>query len=533
VIGLRDLRLAADATWADGGSWRPPAVDRYSIAEDCLSGEPDRVAIVESIGDELVPVTLGELDRRTARLANHLGTVAGIRPGDRVGVKLSQSTDMAVAVLGALRAGAIVVPLSNVLAEAGLRHRLEHAAPRVVVALGSEEERVLLDDTGIQLLATAAVADIVATGSTVLDRSSRAEDSALLLYTSGTTGKPKGVLQAQRYLLGHHAVDLALDRVRAGDVAYTPVDWTWAGGLMLGLLVPLAHGMTVVAHRTPHFDPGEALSLMARADVSVGLMPPTVLRMLRASGAVDADSVARTRLRCFVTGAEAVEPELIAWGAEVGLSINNAYGQTEANALVGHAATLGPLDQATMGRPYPGHDVAVLDDDLQRVDDDTPGQLAVRADDLVCMVEYWHNPEATEAKVRDGWLLTGDTVQRGDDGTLRFRGRSDDIIKSGAYRLGPAEIEAAVLREPAVSECAVVGLPDPIRGEVVTAVVTLQHGITADGALEERIRESVRGTVGRHAYPRRIVVVDALPRTSTNKVDRAALRALLSEEAVR
>jgi acetyl-CoA synthetase len=506
------------------------------VAADCLRGAPDKVAVLEAVGDDLVPLTYAELGARSARLANHL-TARGVRPGDRVAVKLSQGIDMAVAVLGILRAGAVVVPLSNVLAAAGLQHRLGDAGPRVVVAAGSDDERALLADLEIPLLATEpggtvpGLHDVVSTGATTVAAPTPglADEPALLLYTSGTTGKPKGVLQAQRFVLGHHAIDLALDHVRPDDIAYSPVDWTWGGGMMLGLLVPLAHGLTVVAHREPHFDPDQAVDLMARTGVSVGLMPPTVLRMFRASGAIERERHT-TRLRCFITGAEAVEPELIEWGTAAGLSINNAYGQTEANALVGHAAVLGLLDQRSMGRPYPGHQIEVLDEDLQPVPGEERGQLAVRADDLACMLEYWNAPEATAAKVRDGWLLTGDTVNRAADGTLHFSGRNDDIIKSGAYRLGPAEIEGAVLRVPEVAECAVIGLPDPIRGQVVTAVVTLQPGTVPGEDLTEAIRRSVRQTVGAHAYPRRIQVVDHLPRTTTNKVDRASLRASLTEE---
>ena len=534
MIRLRDLRTDA-RTWPDAQRFTVPVVQQYDLAADCLGGPASHVAVLEAVGDELVPLTFAELDQRSARLANLLRE-RGARPGDRVGVKLSQSIDMAVAVLGALRAGAVVVPLSNVLAEGGLRHRIEDAAPRVVIAAGSDAERALLEDLDIPLLPTQpsdrwpGLANVLSSGAaTVPDQGARsAEDPALLLYTSGTTGRPKGVLQAQQFLLGNHAVDLAFDHVRPDDIAYSPVDWTWAGGLMLGLLVPLAHGVTVLAHREPHFDPDRAAALMRRAGVSIGLMPPTVLRMLRASSALEDSS--DTRLRCFITGAEAVEPDLVEWGTATGLSINNAYGQTEANALVGHAATLGALDQRTMGRPYPGHEIAVLDDDLHPVGEGTSGQLAVRADDLVCMLEYWCSPEATAAKIRDGWLLTGDTVQQRSDGTLLFSGRNDDIIKSGAYRLGPAEIEGAVLAVPEVAECAVVGLPDPIRGQVVTAVVTLRAGAVADDDLSEAIRRSVRDTVGAHAYPRCIRVLDTLPRTITNKVDRASLRASLSKE---
>jgi acetyl-CoA synthetase len=350
-----------------------------------------------------------------------------------------------------------------------------------------------------------------------------------LLYTSGTSGKPKGVLHSNRFLLGHHALDLAFDRVRVDDVAYSPVDWAWGGGLMLGLLGPLAYGVPVVAFREPHFDPERAMQLMTALGVSIGLFPPTVLRMLRASGTLDEEAVDRSRLRCFITGAEAVEADLFAWAGSIGLGVNNAFGQTEANALIGHARVLGALDPAALGRPYPGHHVEVLDEDLQPVRGDEQGQLAVAAEDPVCMVGYWNAPDATAAKIRGGWLLTGDTAHR-DDGVLYFHGRSDDIIKSGAYRLGPAEIEAAIRKSPLVEDCAVVGLPDPIRGEIVSAAVTLRPGAAASPELTAELRSLVRSSVGAHAYPRDVRYLDTLPKTTTGKVDRTTLRASLIAE---
>ena len=404
------------------------------------------------------------------------------------------------------------------------------------MALGSDDERALVAEHPVELIPVTAaggepsVTSITASGSTSYEprTTGLAGEHAIILYTSGTTGKPKGVLHGHRFVIGHHAIDLAWDRVRPSDVAYSPVDWTWAGGLMLGLLVPLAYGVTVVAHRDQHFDPAKCVDVMRRTNVSIGLLPPTVLRMLRAADVLDAELVSASSLRCFITGAEAVEPELIAWADGLGLSINNAYGQTEANSLIGHASTLGHLDQKTMGRPYPGHQVRVLDDDLQPCPPGEPGQVAVRANDLVCMIEYWRAPEATAQKIRDGWLLTGDTAQINDDGTLSFHGRNDDIIKSGAYRLGPAEIEAAVLRSPAVKECAVIGLPDPVRGQIVSAIVVLRDGEVASDGLSAQIRDLVRESVGAHAYPRDVRYVEELPRTTTNKVDRATLRKALT-----
>ena len=538
MIGLRDLRLPPVHSWADAyDQFQLPPVERYDIASDCLRGDAGRAAITEVLGNDVRTVTVGELDRLSASLAN--GLVAhGLTAGDRVAIKLSQSVDMAVAVFGVLRAGGVVLPLSNVLAEDGLRHRIGDAGPRTLIATGTDAEVALARDAGLTLITidelpgTPNLSRLAQAGSTQPpDRTHAAiDDPALLLYTSGTSGKPKGVLHSNQFLLGHHALDLAFDRVRDADVAYSPVDWAWGGGLMLGLLGPLAYGVPVVAFREPHFDPERAMQLMTALGVSIGLFPPTVLRMLRASGALEAEAVGRSRLRCFITGAEAVEADLFAWAGSIGLGVNNAFGQTEANALIGHARVLGTLDPAALGRPYPGHRVDVLDDDLQPVQRGEQGQLAVAADDPACMMGYWNAPEATAAKIRGGWLLTGDTAHRDDDGVLYFHGRSDDIIKSGAYRLGPAEIEAAIRKSPLVEDCAVVGLPDAIRGEIVSAVVTLRPGATASSELTTELRDLVRSSVGAHAYPRDVRYVDTLPKTTTGKVDRTTLRASLIAE---
>lgn len=539
MIGLRELRLADPATWDDAARFAVPPISHYRIADDCLRAEPNKVAIIEVLDGAHRTLTFGELDARSARLANHLMSI-GVGPGDRVAIKLSQSIDMAIAVFGVLRAGGIVLPVSNVLAAGGLDHRLSDADPTVIIHSADDTAaREAGQRRSIRSLITRRGSDgaptleeIVASGpgTVICPTAGHADEPALLLYTSGTSGKPKGVLQAQRFLLGHHALDIAFDRIRDDDVAYSPVDWTWAGGLMLGLLVPLAHGVTVVASREPGFDPPKVFDMMRSTHVSIGLFPPTVLRMMRKAGVLDADAVASTRLRCFITGAESVEPELIEWTARIGLVVNNAYGQTEANALIGHAACLGDLDQRSMGRVYPGHTVEVLDDQLQPADVGVAGQVAVRADDLVCMLEYWRNAAATASKIVDGWLLTGDTAHRNSDGTMYFHGRNDDIIKSGAYRLGPAEIEAAVLRAPDVVACAVIGLPDPVRGEIVSAVVELAAGATPNDAREAAIVDLVRSTVGAHAYPRDIRYIERLPRTTTGKVDRASLRTSITAE---
>jgi acetyl-CoA synthetase len=540
MTGLRDITVPGARSWEEAYErFRFPAVDRYNIGADCLRAPAGAPALLVADAGDVRTVTFGELDERSARLAAGLRTL-GVAPRDRVAVKLAQSVDMAVAILAALRVGAIVVPVSNVLGEEGVRHRLSSSEPRLIVAAGTGAEIGLAAEAGVPLVATRddapaptlqGLVDAAPSASPEF-ASTRPDDPALLLYTSGTTGKSKGVLHGHRVLLGHHGVNWALERIRPDDVSYSPVDWAWAGGLFLGLLVPLAHGIPVVVFREQRFDAGRTLALLRDCGVSVGLFPPTMLRMLRQSGLVTPEVAAGLRLRCLVTGAEAVEPDLFMWAAdELGVRVNNAYGQTEANALVGHSGVLGALDPGCLGRPYPGHRIAVLDDALQPLGPGEPGQLAVSADDAVCMLRYWGDAGATAAKVASGWLPTGDSAHFDDRGQLVFHGREDDLIKSGGYRIGPAEVEAALLLHPAVAECAVVGLPDPVRGQVVTAFIRLRDPDDESEALTDELTRQVRGSVGAHAYPRELNYVADLPRTTTGKVDRASLRRLHADAA--
>jgi acetyl-CoA synthetase len=531
VIGLADLAQTQATTWeqADSEFVYPvsPADQDYNIAADCLRGPRDRLALVDYGIDADAPplrLTAGELSDAASRFAGLLGE-RGIGPGDRVAVKLPQSAAMAIAILGTLRAGAILVTVSDVLGEEAIAHRLCDSGAALLVCAGASTEARLAARAGATVLPARAedwLAGPVPAGPWP---ATTRDDPALLLYTSGTSGKSKGVLHAHRVLLGHHAIDLAWDHVRPGDVAYSPVDWSWGGGLFLGLLAPLAYAMTVIAYRERRFDPARTVRIMAENGVSVGLFPPTALRALQRSGELTGDTVAGMRLRALVTGAEAVEPELSTWARDVlGLSINNAFGQTEANALIGHAHVLGDLDPTALGRAYPGHRIAILDSEQRPVPPGTLGEIAVRADDPVCMLGYWNAPEATAAKFRNGWLLTGDSGELDAAGVFTFHGRADDLIKSGGYRIGPAEIEAALFTHPGVEQCAAVGMPDPVRGQEVVAFVVLASGIEPGRELTLDLQARVRAQVGAHAYPRRIEYVAGLAMTSTGKVDRKALR---------
>jgi acetyl-CoA synthetase len=307
-----------------------------------------------------------------------------------------------------------------------------------------------------------------------------------------------------------------------GDRFWTPADWAWIGGLFDVVMPAWHHGVAVVAHRPRKFDPAEAIRLMADHGVRNVFMPPTALKLLRASGARDA----RVRLRSLASGGESLGEDLIEWGRSAfGLTINEFYGQTECNLVVGNGAALPPVRPGWTGTAIPGHTVGIVDESGRELPPGEMGSIAYRRPDPVMFLRYWQNEAATEAKFRGDWLISGDLGVRDEAGYFRFVGRDDDLITSGGYRIGPGEIEACLSRHPAVALAAVVGEPDPIRTEVVKAVIVLKPGFAASDALKADLQQHVRSRLAAHEYPRIVEFVPELPLTATGKIIRRALRA--------
>jgi acetyl-CoA synthetase len=344
----------------------------------------------------------------------------------------------------------------------------------------------------------------------------------VIIYTSGTTGQPKGALHAHRVLLGHlPGVELPHRFFpQAGDLFWTPADWAWIGGLFDVLLPSLFHGIPVLARRFPKFDPDAAFALMARHGVRNVFMPATALRLLRAAKAPPG-----LALRSLASGGETLGEGLLEWGrATFGLTINEFYGQTEANLVVSACADLFASPPGSMGRAVPGHRVAVIGADGEPLPPGELGDIAVASPDPVMMLRYWNNPEATAAKFRGQWLVTGDQGRADEAGNLFFVGRDDDVITSAGYRIGPGEVEECLTRHPAVALAAVIGVPDPVRTERVKAFLVLRPGHQPGEALAAEIQGFVRTRLAAHEYPREVAFVDALPTTATGKVMRKALR---------
>ena len=497
----------------------------------------NRAALLVETAAGMAEMSFEHLLDRSRRLANALSAV-GVAKGDRVGILLPQCPETLIAHLAAYRLGAIALPLFTLFGPEAIEYRLNDSGAKVVVSNAAGIEKLL--DVADRLTASPVLISIderrdgrVLEWGKLVDAASAdhtlvatsSEDPAIIVYTSGTTGNPKGVLYAHRTLLGHlPGVELPHDFFpQPGDRMWTPADWAWAGGLMDVLLPSLFHGVPVVAKRLQKFDPEEAFALMAKFDVRNAFMPPTALKMMRQ--VERPQSKFRYAMRSIASGGERLGQEMLEWGRQTfGFTINEFYGQTEANLTVANCASIMPLKDGSMGRPIPGHALEVVDDDGRPVPPGTTGAIAVKAPDPVFFLRYWNKPEATSEKFCNGWLLTGDVGHRDEEGYFWFHGRDDDVIISGGYRIGPTEIEDCLMRHSAVAMVAVIGVPDKVRGEVVKAFIVPREGREIDDALRADVQAFVKSRLSAHEYPRQIEFRTELPLTITGKIRRKDLR---------
>ncbi len=527
--------------------WEIPA--RYNIGVDICDKwadqEPDRIALIDAGADGAgAEITFGVLKSQSNRLANALSS--SCYRGDRIAVLLPQGVETALAHIAALKMGCISLPLFTLFGPDALLHRLKDSGARAVITNGEGAakiaalrgqlpalERVLCIDAseGAESFHDA----IAGESPDFIPADTAADDPAILIYTSGTTGNPKGALHAHRVLLGHlPGVEMSHDFFpQAGDRIWTPADWAWIGGLLDVLMPALHHGITVVSRRMPKFSATEAFDLLRRFGVRNAFLPPTALKIMRQAPAEAAQGLS---LRSVASGGETLGAELIDWGrATFGCTINEFYGQTECNMIVSSCTALAPGEPGVMGFAVPGHEVEVLNEAAKRpCTTGEEGAIAVKAPDPVMFLEYWNNPEATEAKFLhiggEKWLLTGDRGAKTPTGRIRFIGRDDDVISSAGYRIGPAEIEDCLLTHPAVQLAGVIGAPDAIRGQAVWACVLLAEGFAPSDTLATEIAAHVKSRLSAHEYPRAVRFIDEMPMTTTGKIIRAALRALAAQD---
>jgi acetyl-CoA synthetase len=510
-------------------SWRVP--ESFNIGDACCAHPRDSLAVVEfDPSGRHRTFSFGELSDASNRLANAL-TALGLGESDRVAILVPQSFNTAVAHLGIYKAALVAVPLSPLFGVDAIRHRIVDSGARVVIVsaalVGSVES--IAAEAGAQLIvvgmtdASARTVQfdelLVASSAAHVTTERSAEAPAFIIYTSGTTAAPKGALHAHRSLFGHlPGFELSHSFFpQDGDLFWTPADWAWIGGLMDALIPTLYFGKPIVAGPPGRFDPEVAVRIMAELGVRNAFLPPTALRLLRQSDA----ELQRTNLRTVMSGGESLDRATLEWfHAETGLTVAEIYGQTEANYLVGNSPDLYPVRGGSMGRPYPGHNVATIDESGTVVEPGATGEIALMTPDPVEFLGYLNQPEATAAKYCGQWLRTGDLAVMDEDGYLWFKGRADDVISSAGYRISPVEIEACLLQHPDVGAVAVVGVPDATRGQVVKAFVVPATGSAPD---VETLRMHVRRQLAAYEAPKQIEFVAELPLTITGKIRRRDL----------
>src|SRR5882672_9987821 len=555
MTGLKEITVQGAKSLADAHAkhrWTIPA--DYNVAVDCLDRpfhKKEAVALYYEDDDgNTATYTFGQMREASCRMANALRGL-GVGRGDVVAVHTPQRPETAILHMALYRLGAIGLPISKLFGPDAIQYRLENSSAKAILM---EPETVSKLDTvrgNVATLEHVIVCggraaglpggkvdgldfdDLLAKGAPdfKVDRTPQAEDPLLLMYTSGTTGNPKGVLHSNRYVLGHNGIDYSYDFLRSGDLYYSPADWAWAGGLLDGLLAIWPYGIPVLAYRSKaRFDPDVAFRLLEKYGASVGLYPPTALKVLRE--VKNPREKYKLKLRCIVSGAEPVSPQLARWvDEELQVEFNQGFGQTEANYFIGTCSAVEKARLEPLGKAYPGHDVAIVSPDGVILKNGEAGEIAIRRDSPVVMREYWKNPAAMSEKFKGEWCMTGDLGHMDDEDYVYFHGRNDDVIKSSGYRIGPSEIEAKIMEHKSVASCAVIGISDPQRGQAIKAFVKLLPGFEPSDEMIKEIQVHVKTRLAVHEAPREIEFMDEFPSTVTGKIMRRELRA--REEAKR
>ncbi|MCO5152283.1 MULTISPECIES: AMP-binding protein [unclassified Shinella] len=505
---------------------------------------PDRVCLEHFLPDAPPrALTYGQLAEQSDAFAAALAA-EGVTVGDRVAILLPQGFETVIAHLAIYKLGAIALPLALLFGADALSFRLKNAEAKAIVTNRFGLERLK------PIRAELPTLDLVITTEPGKDASAKSfeeliarhagpfaavdsgpDDPAMMIYTSGTTGPPKGALHGHRVLLGHvpgfqmHHEFLP----QPGDRIWTPSDWAWAGGLLNVLLPALLLGVPVVSSPGQKFDPDMAYRIMQDMNVRNAFIPPTALRLMKT--VANPREKYRLNLRTIGSAGESLGRETWEWVRDtLGVTVNEFYGQTECNIVLGSIGKLGVSRPGPIGKPVPGHVVAIIDANGREVPRGTVGQVAVRRPDPVMFLGYWKNEKATTEKFIGDWMTTGDLGRMDEEGYVTFFGRDDDVITSSGYRIGPSEIEDCLAGHPAVQLAAAVGKPDPVRTEIVKAYVMLRPGNAPSDALANDIRDWVKSRLSMHEYPREVDFVDALPLTTSGKVIRHILRKRAAEE---
>jgi acetyl-CoA synthetase len=496
--------------------WRVP--ERYNIAVDCCDKHPaDKLAMIhEDYEGNVRKVSWGELQEWSNRFANVL-RAHGVKRGDRVAMLLPATPETAAAFFGTWKVGAILLSMSVLYGDDGIRHRIDDSEPKVVVTDAANAGRVQADQVLI------LDAELLATGEEAFDVvDTAADDPAQLYYSSGTTGLAKGILHAHRYVLAHEEF-VYCHQVQEGELFHGMGEWAWAAGIA-PLLGPWRLGaVQMVYQRQGGFDPHKQLDVLSRHAVTNVFTTPTAMRSMMSIS--DAGTRYPQQFRRVCSAGEPLNPEAIRWFREqYGLTVLDYYGLTESYPLVANYPFM-EVREGSMGKPMPGWDVAILDEDERPVPQGERGEICLRArSNPHYPLGYWRNDEAGEETFGGEWFHSKDAARFDEDGYVWYEGRADDVIIAAGYRIGPFEVESACLEHAAVAEAAAVASPDERRGNVVKAFIVLAADHEGSDELVRDIQRFVRERLSAYAYPRRVEFVDELPKTLTGKIRRIELR---------
>lgn len=520
-----------------------PQMDRFNMASACVERwarqDPNRIALIcPSDAGDVKNVSFQTLNRLSNQFANLL-TAHGFTRGDRCAILLQQSLETAICHFGTYKTAGIALPLFTLFGADALEFRLQNSGAKILVTDTANLPKVLEIADKLPALKTIFCIDgavdtaldfhthLAAASDSYQTEPTSPNDPALLVYTSGTTGQPKGALHGHRVLIGHlPCAETAYNFFpHQGDVAWTPADWAWMGGLMNTMMPSLYYGVPVVAHRMGKFDPEKVYRLLDAHSIRNAFLPPTALKLMSQHPAPGA-----TTLRSVLSGGEALGEAALDWARKgLGLTVNEIYGQTECNLVLGNCVSVFDPKPGSTGRPNPGSNIAIVDENGIPVPTGTVGEIGIHHDHMGMFLEYWKQPEKTEAKFKNDFLMTGDVAEMDEDGFFWFSSRDDDVISSAGYRVGPTEIENCLQSHPDVVFAGVIGIPDDIRGQAIKAYVVLSDSASS-ATIKQELIDSVKSRVSPHVAPREIEVLKAMPMTATSKIMRRDLRVLHEEK---
>ncbi|MEH7454851.1 acetate--CoA ligase [Gottfriedia acidiceleris] len=510
------------------------AIDRHANSD-----RKDKVALYYKDDKRNEKYTFEEMKNNSNKAANVLKQFGDVEKGDRVFIFMPRQPELYFALLGALKLGAIVGPLFEAFMEGAVKDRLEDSEAKVLVTTPELLSRVPVNDLPA-LKTIFLIGDDVEEGGKFVDFKARYKeakadfeltwlnrhDGLILHYTSGSTGKPKGVLHVQQAMIQHYQTGKWVTDLQNDDVYWCTADPGWVTGTSYGIFGPWLNGASNVI-LGGRFSPDAWYETIQEFGVTVWYSAPTAFRMLMGSGEDIIKKYDLSSLRHILSVGEPLNPEVVRWGAKVfNLRIHDNWWMTETGASLICNYPCMPIRPGSMGKPFPGIEAAIVDNNGNEVAPYTMGNLAIKKGWPSMMNTIWNNePKFQSYFLNDEWYVSGDSAYMDEDGYFWFQGRVDDVIMTSGERVGPFEVESKLVEHPAIAEAGVIGIPDPVRGEIIKAFVALRDGYVASDELKEEIRNFVKLGLAAHAAPRQIEFRDKLPKTRSGKIMRRVLKA--------